>query len=255
MVMNLPRLLSSEVERRLHLKRRLNRLRRKKHRLIVGIAVDESASMLDAAIVSVSGSGDETVLMLKGFASRELPEELSAAIAALGSSDDFEYEDAAGINFLILHNMMKLYEQLLDSSGIASNKVDLISVEDFQVGDFSFPIDPMTLSEMTNRLVSSRFYIGSGDEKSEEMPVSRALLRSMLDHMIDRFGLDTEVRKAAAVALLGNEAIFNERASEVVNETGAGERKRRRALKTMKKAAGIEGEGTSYLYGEFHFPD
>ena len=38
-------------ERRPQLKRRLSRLRRKKNRLIVGIAVDEGATMLDAALV------------------------------------------------------------------------------------------------------------------------------------------------------------------------------------------------------------
>jgi hypothetical protein len=236
------------------LKKRLAALRKKEKRLIIGIETGNVPGKLGAALVEVSGSGDETVLCLRGFTSRSLNPELVATIGALDQNEKFDSEELAGINFLVLNNLSKLYDDVLQNAAVKSEDVDCIGLSCLEVGELALPGDPSVFSEMTNRIVASRFRIGVENGMGGFVAVERALLKGIVGEMIDRFGLDEEVREAVAVALLANESIFHEGVS--VCEVSADEKgKGHKSLKAIKHTAASSAvDGGACLCGEFFFP-
>jgi hypothetical protein len=236
------------------LKKRLAALKKKEKRLIIGIETGSAPGKLGAALVEVSGSGDETVLYLRGFTSRALNPELLTTIGALDRNEKFDSEELAGINFLVLSHLSKLYDDVLENAAVKPEDVDCVGLSCLEVGDLAFPGDPSVFSEMTNRVVASRFRIGVENGAGGFVPVEEALLQGIVGEMIERFGLDEEVREAVAVALLANESIFHEDVS--VSEGSAGAKgKGRKSLKAIKHTgASSAAAGRSCLCGEFFFP-
>lgn len=235
------------------MKNRLDALRRKEKRFIVGIETGNSLGKLGAALVEVSGSGDDTVLSLRGFKSYILAPELVGPLKALSRDEKFDSEELAGINFLVLHHLSKLYEAVLENAGVDSDTVDMIGLKCLESGQLSFPIDPAGLSEMTERIVASRFRIGVSDGKGGFVTVEEALLQGMVSDMIDRFGLDEEVREAVTVALLANESIFNEKVAYCSGSAPASKLLARKTSRSAKCVDAAEGK-KAYLCGEFFFP-
>jgi hypothetical protein len=236
------------------LKKRLATLKKKEKRLIIGIETGNTPGKLGAALVEVSGSGDETILYLRGFSSRSLNPELLATIGALARNEKFDSEELAGINFLVLSHLSKLYDDVLDSAAVKPEDVDCIGLNCLEVGELAFPGDPAVFSEMTNRVVASRFRIGVENEASGFVAVEEALLQGIVGEMIERFGLEEEVREAVAVALLANESIFHEDSS-VSEGSGGAKGKGRKSLKAIKHTgASAAAAGRSCLCGEFFFP-
>jgi hypothetical protein len=235
------------------LKKRLDALKKREKRLIVGIETGNSPGRLGAALVEVSGSGDDTVLYLRGFTSRSLPAELQAAISALERDEKFDSEELAGINFLVLRNLSKLYEDVLESAGVQQDDVDCIGLSCLEVGQLAFPADPAIFSELTNRIVASHFRIGAENSSGSFIAVEQELLQGIVSDMINRFGLDEEVREAVSVALLANESIFNESVS-VCSSDAQGTGKRRKSLKSVKHRGAPGAAARACLCGEFFFP-
>jgi len=236
------------------LKKRLAALKKKDKRLIVGIETGTTPGMLGAALVEVSGSGDKTILNLRGFTSRSLDPELLATIGALGRNEKFDSEELAGINFLVLNHLSKLYDDVLDSAAAKPEEVDCVGLSCLEIGELSLPADPSVFSEMTNRVVASRFRIGVENGAGGFLATEEALLQGIVGEMINRFGLDEEVREAVAVALLANESIFHEGVS--VCEGSAGEKgKGRGSLRAIGHTrASSAAAGKACLCGEFFFP-
>jgi hypothetical protein len=234
------------------LKKRLEALKRKEKRLIVGIETGVTPGKLGAAVVEVSGSGDDTVLYLRGFRSTSLSPELKNAIGALDREERFDSEELAGINFLVLHNLSKLYEEVLEDAGVPADEIDCIGLSCLEVGSFAFPGDPAVFSELTNRIVASRFRIGVENGEGDFIDVEEALLQGIVSEMIDRFGLDEEVREAVTVALLANESIFNEGLK--VCRGGDEGKKGRRSLAAVKRTGPVGAAEKTCLCGEFFFP-
>lgn len=236
------------------MKKRLAALRKQEKRLIIGIETGNTPGKLGAALVEVSGSGDDSVLYLRGFTSRPLNPEFLATIGALGRDEKFDSEELAGINFLILSHLSKLYDDVLENAGMKPEDVDCIGLSCLEVGDLAFPGDPSVFSEMTNHVVASRFRIGVENGAGGFVAVEEALLQGIVGEMIDRFGLDEEVREAVAVALLANESIFHEDVS-VCEEIGGAKGKKRKSLKAIKHTgASSDAGGGACLCGEFFFP-
>jgi hypothetical protein len=236
------------------LKKRLAALKKKEKRLIIGIEMGNVPGKLGAALVEVSGSGDETVLFLRGFTSRSLDPELLATIGALGRNEKFDSEELAGINFLVLNHLSKLYDAVIENAAVNPEDVDCVGLSCLEVGDLAFPADPSVFSEMTNRVVASRFRIGVESEAGGFVAVEEALLQGIVGEMVERFGLDEEVREAVAVALLANESVFHEGVSVCEGSPGA-KGKKRKSLKAIKRTASPSAAaGTSCLCGEFFFP-
>jgi len=236
------------------LRKRLDALKKKEKRLIVGIETGNIPGKLGAALVEVSGSGDDTVLYLRGFTSRSLNQELQAAISALERDERFDSEELAGINFLVLRHLSKLYEEVLENAGVPPGDVDCIGLSCLEVGQLVFPGDPAVFSELTNHVVASRFRIGVENGEGGFLAVEEALLQGIVSEMIDRFGLDEEVREAVTVALLANESIFNDDVS-VCEESAHGKGKGRKSLKAIKRqGASSAAGGKPCLCGEFFFP-
>jgi 1,6-anhydro-N-acetylmuramate kinase len=227
------------------LKNRLKTLNRKAKRTVIGIETGNAPGKLGAAVVEVSGQGDTTVLYLKGYQSYMLPPELAAALRAFEGGGTFDSEEKAGVNFLVLHHISNLYQELLDESGIALDEIDLIGLKCLEVGSEVFPTNPAVFSEMTGVIVASRFYIGVEGGDGEFLPVRESLLKGMVGDMIEKYGLDSEVREAVAVALLANESLFHEH-SETCEGIGT-----RPTLKSAKTAG---GDSQAHLCGEFFFP-
>jgi 1,6-anhydro-N-acetylmuramate kinase len=227
------------------LKNRLHALNEKEKRTVIGIETGNTPGRLGAAVVEVSGQGDSTVLFLKGYQSYELPSELVEALKKLEKEGRVDSEERAGINFLVMHHISNLYQELVDENGIELDEVDLIGLKCLEAGSEIFPIDPAVLSEMTGVIVASRFYIGVEGQGGEFLPVNESLLRGMVGDMVERYGLDSEVREAVAVALLANESLYHEHA-----ETCAGKGKR----PTVKSVKSAGGGSDAHLCGEFFFP-
>lgn len=237
------------------MKKHIDALRKKEKRLIVGIETGTIPGKLGAALVEVSGYGNETVLYLRGFTSRSLPPELQTAVAALARDEKFDSEEIAGINFLVLHHLIKLYEEVLENAGVAAEDVDCIGLSCLEAGELVFPGDPAVFSEMTNHIVASRFRIGVENGAGGFIALEEALLQGIVSEMIDRFGLDEEVREAVTVALLSNESVFNEGVSVCQGEAVGGKGKKRKSLKSVKRTTAAAAEGKSAcLCGEFFFP-
>ncbi|GEM_PF-1683668 len=238
------------------MKKRLDALRKKEKRFIVGIETGSEPGKLGAVLVEISGNGDDTVLAILGFASRGVNRELKAALSALEDEEAFGSEELAGINFLVLHNITKLYDELLEAADAAGDEIDLIGLKCLEVGKFVFPADPGGLSEMTNRVVASRFRIGSDDRSGDFLAVREPLLQGIVSEMIDRCAVGDDMREAVTVALLANEAIFSEGALE----GGASDRGSKKAAKgAAKKASAVSSDasargGSPCLCGEFFFP-
>lgn len=234
------------------MRKRLDALRKKEKRFIVGLETGSEPDRLGAALVEISGHGDETVLAVLGFAARPVSRELKAALEALEREESFGSEELAGINFLVLHNLTKLYDELLEASDAAGEEIDVIGLKCLEAGKFAFPADPGALSEMTNRAVASRFRIGTGDGAGGFLAVREPLLQGIVSEMIDRCAVGDDMREAVTVALLANEAIFSDGALEA-RAAPAGSKKARpkaggRSAKTSAHS------GAPCLCGEFFFP-
>ena len=242
--------------RRYALKKRLDALRKKEKRLIVGMETGGEPDKLGAVLVEISGNGDDTVLAILGFASRGVNRDLKAALSALEGEEEFGSEELAGINFLVLHNLTKLYDELLEAADAAGDEIDLVGLKCLEAGKFVFPADPGDLSEMTNRVVASRFRIGADDGTGDYLEVREPLLQGIVGEMIDRCAVGDDMREAVTVALLANEAIFSEGALE----GGAAERGSKKAAACAAKKASAVSSGASTrggspcLCGEFFFP-
>lgn len=227
------------------MRNRLNTLKKRTQRTVIGIETGNTHGRFGAAVVEVSGQGDKTVLYLKGFQSYELPAELETTLEAIERGDSFDAEEMAGLNFLVLHHISNLCQELVDETGIDFGSVDLIGLKCLEAGGEVFPADPSVLSEMTGIVIASRFYIGVEGEGGDFLPVKESLLQSMVGDMVERFGLDSDVREAVVVALLANESLFHERFETC----------KRDGMRPTVKSAKISGCGPkAHLCGEFFFP-
>ncbi|MDD4856588.1 MAG: hypothetical protein PHD74_00625 [Candidatus Krumholzibacteria bacterium] len=235
------------------MKKRIDALRRKEKRLIVGIETGSAPGKLGAALVEISGNGNETVLYLRGFTVRSLNEDLQTAIVAIERDEKFDSEELAGINFLVLRHLSKLYEDVLESAGVAPDEVDCIGLNCLEAGHLAFPGDPAVFSELTNCVVASNFRIGADNGDGGFVAVEQALLQGIVSDMIDRFGLDEEVREAVSIALLANESIFNAGVSVCEGEL-QGKGGVAKSLKEGKRKAVPAAPGKPCLCGEFFFP-
>lgn len=231
----------------------LKEIREKDNRLIVGIETGNVPGRIGAAVVDVSGRGDETLLDVYSFKSHSLPRELVATIEALGRSGDFDSEELAGINFLLLHHINTLFLDLFDDIEIDPENVDLIGLKCLEIGGRSFPENPSVLSEMTGLVVASHFRIGPESGDGPEIDVNEPILRKMVGEMIDRMGLEKDEGEAVAVALLANEAVWHGSTDPV---TGAEKKKSAGKGRTGKRAGKplLIGGEIAGLYAEFFFP-
>ncbi len=227
------------------LENRLNKLKEREQRTVIGIETGNTPGRFGAAVVEVGGQGDKTVLYLKGFQSYELPRELGETIGTLEGGGSLDAEEKAGLNFLVLHHISNLCQELVEESGIDFSSVDLIGLKCLEAGGEAFPTDPSVLSEMTGIVTASRFYIGIEGNDGEFLPVRESLLQGMVGDMVERYGLESEVREAVVVALLANESLFHEHFQTCPREGG----------RPTVKSAKITGCGTeAHLCGEFFFP-
>ena len=227
------------------LKTRLKSVNEKQKRTVIGIETGNSPGKLGAAVVEVSGMGDDTILYLRGFIDYDLPHELVEALDALAAGGDFDSEETAGINFLVLHHISNLFQDLLDETELSIDEVDLIGLKCLEAGKEIFPSDPAVLSEMTGLIVASRFSIGAEGNGGEMLPLREFLLQGMLGDMVEKYSLDNDIREAVAVALLANESLFHEHC-----ETCESDGKRPTVKSAQSKGASEE----ACLCAEFFFP-
>ena len=227
------------------MKTRLKSVNEKENRTVIGIETGSSPGRLGAAVVEVGGMGDNTELYLKGFIDYELPSELVETLITLAGGGDFDSEETAGINFLVLHHISNLFQDLLDDTELSIEEIDLIGLKCLEAGKEIFPTDPAVLSEMTGLIVASRFSIGAEGNGGELLPLREFLLQGMVGDMVEKFGLESDVREAVAVALMANESLFHEHC-ETCKTDG-----KRPTVKSAQSKSGIE---EACLCAEFFFP-
>lgn len=229
---------------------RLEELRGRRSRVIVGIEAGGSGGRLGAVLVEVSGSGDETVLELHASNASALPAELLSAIESLRSGQ-VAAEERAQLNFLILHQINSIFFDLVESAGIDPGRIDLIGLKGIEAGGREIPDDPGALSEMTGCIVASCFRIGPERGSGHWLPVKESILRGMVAAMVERYDLDETAREAVAVALLANESVYHE-ALDGACPPGAQAARSAVASRTVRKTG--EGPHEAALHGEFFFP-
>jgi 1,6-anhydro-N-acetylmuramate kinase len=219
--------------------------------VLVGIETGSVPGRIGAVIVEVSGSGADTVLDLHAFQSVELSEGLITALEAVDGESEIDVQEQAGVNFLILHQLNTLFFDLLDAAQVDPGQVDLIGLKGMEIGGMEFPDDPGALSELTDRIVAACFRIGPEKGTGNWLPVKEAILKGMVEAMVEKYDLDTEAREAVAVALLANESLHHETLQTKCsdrNESGDDMSSRRMVM--VKRG----GDGGPALHGEFYFP-
>ncbi len=230
---------------------RLELLKKSRARVIVGIETGSVPGRLGAVIVEVVGSGADTVLDLHSFESVELPDGLVAALEAVNGEKAIDAQEQADVNFLILHNINTLFFDLLESAEVDPEEVDLIGLKGMEIGSSEFPDDPGALSELTGCIVAACFRIGPEKGQGSWLPVKEAILKGMVEPMVEKYDLDEEVREAVAVALLANESVHHEALAPKCsnNDSDGGSDSPRRTTMVQQ---GSDGEAA--LHGEFYFP-
>jgi hypothetical protein len=193
-------------------------------------------------IVEVSGNGADTVLDLHSFQSVELPDGLVTALEAIEAEKEIDAREQADVNFLILHNINSLFFDLLEASEIEAGQIDLIGLKGMEISGSEFPDDPGALSELTGCIVATCFRIGPERGIDTWLPVKEAILKGMVESMVEKYDIDEEVREAVAVALLANESVYHETVSRAREAS-------QRSL-TVQSGSG----GAPALHGEFFFP-
>lgn len=236
------------------LKARLDAIRDKESKIIIAIETGESPGRFVAVAVEVVGNGDGTVIELHGLREYHLPPEFRTTLGAVANDEKFDSEEIVGINFLALHHLSKLYQEILDETGIEDEEVDLIGLKCLEIGGKVVPDDPASLSEMTGQIVATHFYIGVDNGKGGFLPVEESILQGIVGEIADKFDLEGGGREAVVVALLTNESLFH-RDIEAGNgleggEGGAG----RRSIRSVKETGVKHGGGQACLCGEFFFP-
>ena len=230
---------------------RLKLLKNSRARVIVGIETGSVPGRIGAVIVEVSGSGADTVLDLHSFQSVELPPELVAALQTVAGEKKIDTQEQADVNFLILHRINTLFFDLLVEAEVDPGEVDLIGLKGMEISGMEFPDDPGALSELTGCIVAACFRIGPERGKGSWLPVKEAILKGMVEEMVEKYDLDEEAREAVAVALLANESVHHEALTmKCSDEDGSGADKAPR--RTVMVQRGSDGEPT--LHGEFYFP-
>lgn len=228
---------------------RLEELRGRKSRMIVGIEAGGSDGRLGAVLVEISGSGDETVLELVASREEELPGDLASVLASINAG--IPAGDLAKINFLVLHRINSLFFGLVESAAIDPGRVDLVGLKGIEAGGREIPDDPGALSELTGRVVASCFRIGPRRESGHWIPVKEAILRGMVAEMVERYDLGESAREAVAVALLANESVYHEALEEACP---GGSRPPASAVPSRTVRRTGDGPHEAALHGEFFFP-
>jgi len=228
---------------------RLEQLRSRLSRVIVGIEAGGSGGRIGAVLVEVSGSGDDTVLDLHASHAVTLPDDLLSALASLGG--DLGADDLAKLNFLVLHHIDSVFFGLVESAAIDTGRIDLIGLKGLEAGGREIPDDPGALSEMTGCIVASCFRIGPERDVGKWLPVKESILRGMVAAMVERYDLDEIAREAVAVALLANESVYHE-ALDAVCPHGTQPARSAVATRTVRRPGEVSHEAA--LHGEFFFP-
>lgn len=225
----------------------LRRIKELDKRIIVGIETGDAPYYLAAVAAEIKGRGNETLCNLVYYSKRELPEELQKMLAAVEASGKLDLEDAAGINFLFLTNLSALYQELLEESDLAEADIDLVGLKCMEIGGQALPCDPSVFSEMIDSPVASHFSIDVEGGEGISLPVREALLKELVEEMIDKCDLEDDAREAMGVALLANEALYFD-LSGLDGESSGQEDK---AEIRVGRRSGSE----AILSGKFFFPD
>jgi len=212
----------------------IDKIRGLNSKIIVGIETGNILEHPAAIAVEVKGHGDSTVFKLLYYAKRSFPEDLQKMLEGVAEGNDFDGEEAAGINFLVLHHLASLYGELLE-----------------ELGGNLFPNDPTVLSGMIDRIVASHFTIDI-DGRRELLPVGELILKELVTEMIDKFELGDEAREAIGIALLANESLYYEKIG-IFQKDGIGPEELSPGVNISR---GVEGGGNrkTVLNGRFFFP-
>lgn len=105
---------------------RLNKLQKKKKKLVIGLISGTSVDGIDAALVEIHGSGLQTRLNQLYFKTYPYPRGLKELILKNSLKDSSNVEDICRLNFLIGKLFAKAAISLCKDYGILINKIDLI---------------------------------------------------------------------------------------------------------------------------------
>jgi hypothetical protein len=230
----------------------IDKIRGLNSKIIVGIETGNIPEHPAAIAAEVKGHGDSTVFKLLYYAKRSFPEDLQKMLEGAAEGNDFDGEEAASINFLVLHHLASLYGELLDEADLKNEDIHLVGLKCMELGGNLFPNDPAVLSGMIDRIVASHFTIDV-DGRRELLPVGELILKELVTEMIDKFELGDEAREAVGVALLANESLYYEKVG-MSQKDGVGPEELSPGVNISRGVEGGEGDRKTVLNGRFFFP-
>ncbi|HMS65601.1 MAG TPA: anhydro-N-acetylmuramic acid kinase [Ignavibacteria bacterium] len=98
----------------------------KKSRTVIGILSGTSVDAVDVVLIKVTGKGGSSVIKVKNFKSYPINIQLKKHILGFSSNKSIKIEDVCRLNFIIGNLFADKINKFLKSSGISSEKVDLI---------------------------------------------------------------------------------------------------------------------------------
>ncbi len=230
----------------------IDKIRGLSSKIIIGIETGNVPERLAAIVAEVKGHGDSTVFNLLYYAKRSFPEDLQMMLVGAAEGNDLNGEEAASINFLVLHHLASLYGELLDEADLKSEDIHLVGLKCMELGGNLFPSDPAVFSGMIDRIVASHFTIDV-DGIREILPVGEIILKELVTEMINKFELGDEAREAVCVALLANESLYYEKVG-ISQKDGTDPEEVSPGVKISRGVEAGKGDRKTVLNGSFFFP-
>jgi len=134
--------------------------------LVIGLMSGTSLDGVDAALVELKGSGEATLVQLKGFVSRPFPNDVQAELLRVASQTPVAAQLVSHLNFLLGTLYTEAITQLCEEAGITLSQVDLIGSHGQTIFHQSEP------ARFCGRMLASTLQIGEGSLLAENTGIT-----------------------------------------------------------------------------------
>ncbi len=107
---------------------RLDEVRRKNERFVIGLMSGTSVDAVDAALVKIKGNGTQTEISLEGFIEYPINEGIRNLILRNSINETSNVEELCKLNFILPRLYFKAIEELCENCKFELEKIDLIGM-------------------------------------------------------------------------------------------------------------------------------
>jgi anhydro-N-acetylmuramic acid kinase len=134
--------------------------------LVIGLMSGTSLDGVDAALVDIKGSGEETQIQLKHFISVPFAKDVQAELLRVASQTPVQAQVVSHLNFLLATLYTEAITQLCQEAGVEQSHVDLIGSHGQTIFHQSEP------APFCGRMLASTLQIGEGSLLAENTGVT-----------------------------------------------------------------------------------